>query len=387
MVATAWLTVLDNHLEGLFINLGYVKTAALNGFVCGIGVDVAFSFLLIYYWDMRMRGCALVQLTVRLVRVLFWLAQMAVSGLTRQMLVPPRGSGATDPLLTRRELGLFLGQGMPQYGAMLAGWLIFELQLVLLTNIDGVTHAARAAGADWINVEGTIAAVQVGWIQVAKMRCLKLLGSADPGAPKAFALLLTLAFLLVALLNIPLLLPSSVDGLANLMSNDDGVYAVFRRLVWVLVVHAQTRIVDLTCGSVLVPMGYPRMRVAIAFVSFWCVAAPVAVVGTMTSTFSLTTLVKVQLCMACTSIGQMLNALCYGAFLLRLDWAAAARLIGARANTDRRAAADEAEADNDAPARISSVVPIVLAEDAPHHLPVGVAAPGCCVRAASSTIQ
>ena len=303
---------------------------------------------------------------------------------------------------------------MPQYGAMLAGWLIFELQLVLLTNIDGVTHAARAAGADWINVEGTIAAVQVGWIQarerpyvlkaspvtspspekrqcsspqVAKMRCLKLLGSADPGAPKAFALLLTLAFLLVALLNIPLLLPSSVDGLANLMSNDDGVYAVFRRLVWVLVVHAQTRIVDLTCGSVLVPMGYPRMRVAIAFVSFWCVAAPVAVVGTMTSTFSLTTLVKVQLCMACTSIGQMLNALCYGAFLLRLDWAAAARLIGARANTDRRAAADEAEADNDAPARISSVVPIVLAEDAPHHLPVGVAAPGCCVRAASSTIQ
>ena len=40
MVATAWLTLLDNHLEVLVINTGYVKTAALNALICGLGVEV-----------------------------------------------------------------------------------------------------------------------------------------------------------------------------------------------------------------------------------------------------------------------------------------------------------------------------------------------------------
>ena len=43
-------------------------------------------------------------------------------------------------------------------------------------NIPGISSAGRAAGADWINVEGTVAAIQGGWIQVCRMRCLKLLG-------------------------------------------------------------------------------------------------------------------------------------------------------------------------------------------------------------------
>ena len=38
---------------------------------------------------------------------------------------------------------------------------------MLLTNIPHVSHAARAAGAIWVNVEGTIAASMAGWIQVS----------------------------------------------------------------------------------------------------------------------------------------------------------------------------------------------------------------------------
>jgi hypothetical protein len=64
---------------------------------------------------------------------------------------------------------------------------VFELQLLCLTNIRGVTPSARAAGADWVTLEGVMAAVQSGWISVANMRVLKLLSRGDKGAPKALA--------------------------------------------------------------------------------------------------------------------------------------------------------------------------------------------------------
>jgi hypothetical protein len=65
--------------------------------------------------------------------------------------------------------------------------------------------------------------------QVAKNRCLYLLGSADPGAPRSLGVLLALAFLFVGMLNVPLLLPHTVDALSHLMSNDDEVLAFLRR--------------------------------------------------------------------------------------------------------------------------------------------------------------
>lgn len=46
------------------------------------------------------------------------------------------------------------------------------------------------------------------WIAVSKMRTLKLLGRRDPGAPKAFVLMLTLSFALVAILQVPLYEPT-----------------------------------------------------------------------------------------------------------------------------------------------------------------------------------
>ena len=90
-----------------------------------------------------------------------------------------------------------------------------------------------------------MAAIQMGWIRVCGIR-LKLLGKRDPGASKAFAIIQLLSFLVVACLNIPLIVQPGADALSRLASNDNGVRLVFSRLVWVLAVHAQTRIVDLT---------------------------------------------------------------------------------------------------------------------------------------------
>ena len=112
------------------------------------------------------------------------------------------------------------------------------------------------------------------------------------------------------------------------------MFAIFRQLVWVLVVHSQTRIVDQICGYILVPIGWPRFRVLITFVSFWLVAAPIAIVAALTDWLATTLLARVAFCVACTSIAQGLNALCYGILLLRLDWAAAAKVVSSVANND-----------------------------------------------------
>ena len=112
------------------------------------------------------------------------------------------------------------------------------------------------------------------------------------------------------------------------------MFAILRQLVWVLVVHSQTRIVDQICGSMLVPIGWGRLGVSITFVSFWLVAAPIAVVAALTDMLATTLLARVKFCVACTSIAQALNALCYGILLLRLDWAAAAKVVSSVANND-----------------------------------------------------
>ena len=120
MVATAWLTLLDNHLEILLVNnLKFVKMGTLNSLLSGLGVECTGTYILVYRLDLGIRGCAYVQILARLVRVLLWLSLMLAYNLTRTVLVPPKH--ATDQLLTRTELREFLKQGLPTYLTYLSG--------------------------------------------------------------------------------------------------------------------------------------------------------------------------------------------------------------------------------------------------------------------------
>ena len=69
--------------------------------------------------------------------------------------------------------------GVPQIISNFMGWFIFELQLVFITRIKEINKAALAAGAIWVQTESTMAAIQSGWINAAKMRVLNLLGKGD----------------------------------------------------------------------------------------------------------------------------------------------------------------------------------------------------------------
>ena len=364
MLMTTALKVLATHLTTLMNNLGFMRVTTLISLVTGLGVDVGLSILLVLHLDLGVTGAALVQIAVQATITCAWLLAAACSGVLGVILAPPRGSATSDPLFSRRELRVYLGQALPNWGIMLASWGIFELQLVLLTNIRGIPSAGLAAGAVWINAEGALASVQAGWIAVAKMRSLKLLGKRDAGAPKAFVLFLLLSFGLTSLAVVPLYVPSVAAALSHLLSNDGDVARWFARLTYVLAIKSQTRVLQVTLNCVFVPMGLGRLGVALSVVSFVFVAAPFAAVAVATDAVSASVLTKLRLCVGCASMGEAVNALGSASVLLRLDWAKAANVVHARAQsacrTSEGGADDEARHAAACAEAESAIVPIVL---------------------------
>ena len=75
-------------------------------------------------------------------------------------------------ILSKKEFKSFVYLGIPQIISNFMGWFIFELQLVFITRIKEINKAALAAGAIWVQTESTMAAIQSGWINAAKMRVL-----------------------------------------------------------------------------------------------------------------------------------------------------------------------------------------------------------------------
>ena len=125
-------------------NLGFTAVATVNGVVAGLGVHAGLTFLLVLHLDMGVRGAALVQMSVKACQVAVWL--VAALRHDRALFVPQRGSARTDPLWTRAELRVYLGQALPEYAGSLSSWAIFELQMVLLTNIRAIPDGALSAG-------------------------------------------------------------------------------------------------------------------------------------------------------------------------------------------------------------------------------------------------
>ena len=221
---------------------------------------------------------------------------------------------------------------MPSILGNLSGWLIFELQIVAVAKIRGITPAGLAAGAMWVTSESTMAALQCGWIQATQMRIVNLLGKQDPGAPKSLAILVGLSSLMVAIFNIPLLLfPGAV---AEVVSNDPQVRAAFKSLVWVLVVHSQTRILSILSYSILIPVGKGALGVLICFICFYAVATPVAGVVALTDLVTKSVHWKMVACIGATPLAQGLLAIFGFAYIAKLDWRRAATMVQERANTD-----------------------------------------------------
>jgi Na+-driven multidrug efflux pump len=236
-------------------------------------------------------------------------------------------------LFSKKEVYEFFRLGLPMILVFFSGWLIFEFQMMAITDIQGISKDALAAGAVWVQVESSLAAAQDGWIRSTSMRMLNLLGKQDRGASKAFMVLNTLSLAVVVLSNVPfMLLQKSV---AQLLSNDAEVQRWLYKLLWVLVPHTVTRILSINFSVFYVPLGRGLFGSLQTFVSFYCIAAPIACIVALTNVVTTAELPKMVACVGLTTIAQFASACISGVWLWRLDWIEAGRIIKDRANMDR----------------------------------------------------
>ena len=312
--------------------LGYPKCATINSLVTGCGVDIVFAWLFLYKWQLGIRGAAMVQIIVKATRNLLWIAFILYYRLGRTLFI----SSSKEPLLNMKEFRVFAAQAWPNVLSNLSGWFIFELQIMAIANIKGITNAQLAAGAIWVQCESALASIQSGWLNVIQMRTMNLLGKQDPGARKSFFLLCTISFLLVLLTNIPVLIWS--DGVAGLVSNKVDVQNVFKQLSWVLVFHSQTRVCSITASFLLIPMGRGTFGVLLCFVCFYLIASPVAGTAALSDYITTSVITKMLFCVSTSAIAQTCIAVVGYLFLLRINWGETAAIINARANTDTESA-------------------------------------------------
>lgn len=332
MVVTSLLLLLECHVEFMLINIGYARSATLNSFLTGLGIDVVCTWVFIYHFELGIHGAAYTQIVVKASRLVVWACVLSWYGLWRELFV----TESREALLSWREWRVFCRLSFPSVLSNFSGWLIFEMQLMCLARIGGIEDAAVAAGAVWVTMESTLAAVQDGWIKVCSMRTLVLLGRVDPGAGRSYVVLCALSALVVLLTNVPMLVFS--DAIAAAMSSDAEVQEWLAKIIWVLAMQSQIRISAIEAQFLLIPIGRPWAKIIATFISFYLIAAPIS--GVLALTDVATTLVapKIVVCVACTSIGMGVLGVWGFWFMARLDWEETGRVIAARANTDKEAA-------------------------------------------------
>ena len=198
MIPVGWMLMFEVHLEQIFINMGFERCAAFNSLVTGLGVDVTCTFLFVYKWQWGIKGVALAQCTVKAARISVWIILSCYFNLgkyfyqtnkekrkekqQRQRDIENRNNFQNqnlndriqpllsinndadgdedgndndneqdiDPFFSWIELKLFWDTFAPTLATYFTGWLIFELQIICLGHIAGITSSAVAAGAIWV---------------------------------------------------------------------------------------------------------------------------------------------------------------------------------------------------------------------------------------------
>ena len=339
MILGSLLMLVEIHVECMFVNLGFAKCAAFNALFTGLGVDILCSFTFVYYYDLGTFGAALTQIVVRIIRLLVWAVLMFWFELVPTMITNKSVTG--EQIINRGEVQMFCKLGAPQLASNFAGWFVFELQLMILARISGITAPALAAGAIWVMLEQCMTAVQMGWIQITSMRSLVLLGKLDPGAQKAHMLISLLGFSVVALTSLPLLMYP--DGITQLLTNDRAVQGYLEPMIWMLAVHSQLRIGGATGGILFIPLGKPWVKLIISYCCNYLIALPVATGIALTDIVTTNVQVKMLGCVSCASIAAAFTTVISHSYLCCMDWHQAGIVINSRANTDKSVAPNKVE--------------------------------------------
>lgn len=339
MVVTNMCQICAMHMEALVTNLGYAKSTTVVAFTGG-SLNVLFSYVFIYRLGWGMVGNAVGGIFVELSRIVVLSIVIFASDIWRQMSrtdgpdASRTAESVREPLVSREDCKEFFSLVGPQLGTNLAGWVVFEFQMLALANIRGIPPHALAAGAAWVQLEGMLAASQQGWLTACSMRTVALLGKGDPGASKAYILFQMLAFAAVSVTNV--LLFFWREDICRLMSNDADVQVWLGQVFWVLFIHTQTRICSISSSCLFIPVGMGRFQIFWTFASFYCVSSPIAGLVALTDLVTDSIAYKMLACVGLTSIAQVVQMLVFYMALCRMDWQQAAAIVSKRVSGEKQ---------------------------------------------------
>jgi len=357
MVITSILNIFDGHIGALIVQNGYARSATVVSFAAGT-IQMICSYLFLYRWAWGMVGAALAQIVVRLVRISLQGFVVWNVGLWRQLVIKELPLSAADgraevaegvegsrePFLSWQEVEDFISKVGWSMLSNLAGWFVFELQMMILANIAGISPEALAAGSAWIQMESAFAAQQEGWLQCMQMRVLRLLGQQDIGAGKAFWTLEALSDGLVGITNVCLFVWK--DSLCRIISNDEAVQAWLDKIIWVLIIHTQSRIGNCNSANLLIPLDRGRFKAVATFVGFYCVASPISAFVALTDYVTTSMSTKMVACVGLTSMAQLCLLVTFYIFLCGLDWQDACAIVKRQADSDRQKTARSGDAES-----------------------------------------
>ena len=336
MIISSWLLLLEAHLETIFINLEYANLAACNSLFTGMVIDIGCTYLFIYKLEYGMTGAAYAQIVVKTSRVCVWLVATWYYNLYDKILKHDKNS--KEFILSKKEFKSFVGLGLPQIISNFMGWFIFELQLVFITRIKEINKAALAAGAIWVQTESTMAAIQSGWINAAKMRVLNLLGKGDHiSAVKSLKLNMILSASCVFLGNV--LLFSFRVPLSQLVSNEKVVQEYFSSFIWILCIHTQVRITVINLSCILIPIGR-GIFANVSKISNYMIGVPLIICIGLTNTIygdgDVFLVARMSWIFSLSPVNMSIRILIVGIFLgCFLDWQKATKIVVERANQDK----------------------------------------------------
>jgi len=322
--------IIEANFQIVFQNLLWNNLDAFVSFATGLCLDVFCSWFFILHLDLGIYGVIWTQICVKGSRVLSWLLALYPTKVNEVVLYSSTTS--KEPVFNWEEIKIYLGLAIPNILNCFSGWLIFEVQILVLANINGVPDAALAAGAIWIQLETVMASIQTGWISVANLRTVYLLGQRDPNAFNAWKSACTYAIAMVGIFNVLLWVLS--ESVIRALSNDAEVRFWLDRFWWLLIIQSQIRVITCIVGGILNPIGLASWNTKVSWIVYYGLATPIVIFICLSDYVTSDFEWKMRACFSCSTFGMFFSTAIFLSYLLCADWNELAEVVCQRANSD-----------------------------------------------------
>jgi len=329
MMITQFFWIIVMHFVTLFSSLKYNITLACVAFIGGVCIDMLCSYFFVYKLEWGIRGVAWAQMSVVISQFLVGLAVAKCLGLWDLFFVCN-----SESIFNWEEFRIFFRLSIPKILQNFGSWFVFELQIIFVTHIHGISSAAIAASAIWIQTETALASIQTGWVRVTNIRILDLLGQRKGReAAISFFTMSVAAFIIVGVYNLVFYI--FMDDIATAMTNDHDAQKELKKIIWLLIPHSQSRITAIIHYALLPAINRGIFASITVYISFYFFGMGQGIAFGLEDWVISDKVYQNVSCLSMAIIGQIMMIVFGTAYFCFMSWQQVAIEVNERANSDK----------------------------------------------------